>query len=234
MKATALLLSLVAAGSVAQAGNPPIVVPADVSVGFTAQQSTELVPGQSINFTLSVTNHGPEPVDRLALFSTTFVDEFDIHDASTDCQNLVTAVGDGEGFYYLFLWFPTDQGTLAVGETLSCQLRLVLTSQAPAVFPFGFFIPLDGFVDINPDNDSVTVYLRRAAAPIPSQSPLMLLLLATLLTAAGSLRLRSLGMDRFHTGIADQSENARVIGETAHATAQYRASLGRIFADGFE
>ncbi|HET6546727.1 MAG TPA: hypothetical protein VFG55_08290 [Rhodanobacteraceae bacterium] len=38
----------------------------------------------------------------------------------------------------------------------------------------------------------------------------------------------------FHTGILDQRENARIIAETAHTTAQYRASLGRIFADGFE
>ncbi|MGA9421141.1 MAG: M12 family metallo-peptidase [Rhodanobacteraceae bacterium] len=40
--------------------------------------------------------------------------------------------------------------------------------------------------------------------------------------------------DRFHTGIADHRENARVIAEFAHTTAQYRASIGRIFADGFE
>jgi hypothetical protein len=38
----------------------------------------------------------------------------------------------------------------------------------------------------------------------------------------------------FHTGILNERENARMIAETAHATAQYRASLGRIFADGFE
>ncbi len=41
-------------------------------------------------------------------------------------------------------------------------------------------------------------------------------------------------VDWFHTGIANQRENARVIAEFDHTTAQYRASLGRIFADGFE
>lgn len=41
-------------------------------------------------------------------------------------------------------------------------------------------------------------------------------------------------VDIFHTGIQDMQENARVIQEFAPATAQYRASLGRIFADGFE
>ncbi len=38
----------------------------------------------------------------------------------------------------------------------------------------------------------------------------------------------------FRTGIANQRENARVIAEFAPATAQYRPSIGRIFADGFE
>ena len=41
-------------------------------------------------------------------------------------------------------------------------------------------------------------------------------------------------IDWFHTGQADVSENARVITYSAPVTAQYRLSLGRIFADGFE
>lgn len=40
--------------------------------------------------------------------------------------------------------------------------------------------------------------------------------------------------DWFHTGIANQQENARLIAEIAPIQAQYRASVGRIFADGFE
>jgi hypothetical protein len=38
----------------------------------------------------------------------------------------------------------------------------------------------------------------------------------------------------FRTGVTDQQENARVIAEFAHVTAQYRAGIDRIFADGFE
>ena len=41
-------------------------------------------------------------------------------------------------------------------------------------------------------------------------------------------------VDTIRTGLPNTRENARVIAETAPATAQYRASLGRIFADNFE
>ncbi len=38
----------------------------------------------------------------------------------------------------------------------------------------------------------------------------------------------------FHTGLANQRENARIIGQYAPATAQYRVGLDIIFANGFE
>jgi len=41
-------------------------------------------------------------------------------------------------------------------------------------------------------------------------------------------------VDWFHTGIAGQQENAKTIKDYASAAAQYRASVGRIFYDGFE
>jgi hypothetical protein len=41
-------------------------------------------------------------------------------------------------------------------------------------------------------------------------------------------------VDWFRTGVANDQENYRVITDVAPVTAQYCASLGRIFADGFE
>ena len=38
----------------------------------------------------------------------------------------------------------------------------------------------------------------------------------------------------FRAGVLDQEENYRVIGDTFPTAVQYRASVGRIFADGFE
>lgn len=41
--------------------------------------------------------------------------------------------------------------------------------------------------------------------------------------------------DWFHTGLADQHENARTIADYGPAyTAQYQLSVGRIFYDGFD
>ncbi|HET6546728.1 MAG TPA: hypothetical protein VFG55_08295 [Rhodanobacteraceae bacterium] len=182
--------ALLFAAADVRAGSVP--VPSDVSVDFSAEPDTGLVTGQSIYFTLSVTNHGPEPVSEAALVSTPFVNEFDGHDASTNCQNLITSVVDGQAYYYLLLWYLTDQGVLAVGETRSCQIRLVATSHMPAVFLFGFST-LDP--DINPSNDSATVTLRRAAvpiaAPIPVLSRTISLLLIALLLVTGVFGRRS-------------------------------------------
>jgi hypothetical protein len=41
-------------------------------------------------------------------------------------------------------------------------------------------------------------------------------------------------VDWFGTGVLDQQENYRVIVDFASATAQYRLSAGRLFADYFE
>lgn len=41
-------------------------------------------------------------------------------------------------------------------------------------------------------------------------------------------------VDDFKTGVANMEENARTINQYAPITAQYRASLGRIFYDGFQ
>ena len=38
----------------------------------------------------------------------------------------------------------------------------------------------------------------------------------------------------FHTGIPNQRDNARLLVEIAPTQAQYRPSVGRIFANGFE
>jgi hypothetical protein len=170
----------------ANAGSLP--APSDVAVGLTAQPRSSLVTGQSVYFTLSVTNHGPEPVDDLVLLSTAFVDEFDGYDVSTNCQNLVVSVADGEFYFYNYIWYVTLQRTLDVGENRSCSLRLVVTSHMPSVFQFGFSA-LDP--DINPDNDSAIVTLRRApapvATPVPALSRAMSCLLAVLLGAIGSV-----------------------------------------------
>jgi hypothetical protein len=41
-------------------------------------------------------------------------------------------------------------------------------------------------------------------------------------------------VDWFRTGKVNLAENSRIIDEFAEVTAQYRASLTRLFADGFE
>lgn len=167
----------------------PIDIPSDVSVGLTAVPSDYSLPGQTIVFTITAINHGPEPVTALLLISSDFIDEFDLSGGSPDCEGLGLLVSDGETFHYNYVWFPTDVGVFAVGETRICRINLPITANAPAVLPFSFGFP--GFVtDLDASNKTATVYLRRAAAastPVPTLSSMLLLLLAALLGAIGGV-----------------------------------------------
>ena len=69
-----ILLALISA-STSSADN--VIVPADISVHLSAQPDTRIVPGEPVVFTLTVVNHGPEPVNQLALISSDFYDQID-------------------------------------------------------------------------------------------------------------------------------------------------------------
>ncbi|MBK8124218.1 MAG: hypothetical protein IPK54_11825 [Dokdonella sp.] len=152
----------------------------DISVHLSAQPSTGLVPGQPIEFTLNITNHGPEPVNRVTLLSSDFYDQFDLDFGTTDCENFVVIITDGEVFHYNLVWYPADFVALEVGETRVCHFALALSSQAPPIWPFSFGLAtIDE--DINPANNVSTVILRRGDIPptaLPMISPIISLLLA--------------------------------------------------------
>jgi hypothetical protein len=179
--------------SFADAGAGDVVLPSDVSVALTAEPSTNLQSGQRVTFTISVTNHGPEPVDRLAIGSSPIYDELDVFTASSsDCEgDIILAVADLENtFYFLYTYYAAFQESpLAVGETRNCHLSLDFTEWAPSVFPVTF--AMSSFeTDIDPSNNSATVFLRRpiAVTSIPTLSPTWLVLLAGLLAAVGLMR----------------------------------------------
>jgi hypothetical protein len=174
-----------------------VVLPSDISVALTAVPSDNLQSGQRVNFTISVTNHGPEPVDRLAIASSPIYDELDVFTASSSgCDgDLILAVADLEDtFYFLYVYYAAFQELpLAVDETRSCYLSLDFTPWAPSIFPLTF--DMSAFDDLDPSNNSATVFLRRPvafAAPVPTLSPIWLGLLACLLMAiTGILRTQS-------------------------------------------
>lgn len=175
----------------AVAGTVP--VPADGSVGLTAEPTVGLMLGQPITFTMSATNHGPQPIESLGMLSSRFTDELDFSGASSDCQGLVLMVGDGKDFVdYAYYWSATFGVPIAVGETRTCHLTLTVGAGAPATWTFGFEIP-SIFVDLDPTNNSAFVTLRRGVVQptvVPTLSPLLLSLLAGLLALAGGVAQR--------------------------------------------
>jgi len=165
-------------------------IPADVSVRMTAAPTTGLVTGEPFVITLSVTNHGPDPVDFMVLISTDFQEEFDSSVASNDCSGLAVVVSDGKSYHYNFWWFPTSEGVLEVGATHVCHITLGLSPFAPDIFEFGFAIP-EFFEELDPSNNSASVTLRRVAAtqlPVLSPTSLLVLLIALILLGAWAAR----------------------------------------------
>jgi len=153
-------------------------------VDLTAEPDNNLESGQRITFTLSVTNHGPEPAAPVSLGSSPIYDELDVFSATADCgDDLGLAVVDlNDGFYYVYDWFPTQDSPLAVGETRYCYLNLEFTAWAPDTFALTFAMP-DFLVDLDSSNNSATVTLQRAAAvatAVPMLSPMSLVALAVL------------------------------------------------------
>jgi hypothetical protein len=167
-----------------------VVLQTDISVTLAAEPSVNLQSGQRIMFTISATNHGPEPVNGLPIRSSPIYDELDVFSGSAECDNnIVLAVVDLEDtFYFTFTWFAgLPESPLAVGETRICYLSLDFTPWAPPVFPFTFAMSVVD--DLNPSNNSATVYLRRPLAvdAVP-MSPAWLSLLAALLTLVATMR----------------------------------------------
>ena len=157
-----------------------VVIPSDLSVHLSAQPAVNIEPGEPIVFTLTITNHGPEPVNHVGFISSDFYDQIDLNFGGADCKGIVLSVADGETFHFNYSWYPTlFDGPLAVGESRTCHITLALTHQAPPIWSLGFSLRTF-FEDINPSNNAATVILRRGeAAPttVPSHSPLTLLLL---------------------------------------------------------
>ena len=161
-------------------------VPADISVHLSAEPSSGLVTGQPITLTMSVTNHGPNRANTLEISSSEFTNEFNLAMAHTDCQGLGLVVANGgSASYYYYTWWVTINNALEAGETRSCHLILPLSSSAPSIWTFSFYLPAF-FIDTNPANNASAVTLRRALGattpiPIPALSPIVLVLLVGLL-----------------------------------------------------
>jgi len=198
------LLSIAAAMGAAHSATTGNIVylPSDVSVSLTAEPAEGLESWDSVTFTVSVTNLGPEVVDRLTITSSFFVDELDLFTGSViACEGpLLAAVSDFIGGYeYWISWDPVNyldpaHLTLDVGETRTCQFSMPLTSAAPDAYPFSFRLSR-GLSDLDSSNDFAEVVLKRApsganATAVPALSLTSLGLLTGLLTLLGGARRR--------------------------------------------
>jgi hypothetical protein len=161
-------------------------IPSDISVQFLASPDTDLGTGQLIDFTLSATNLGPEAVQQEALFSSdVYLHELEFVKV-VSCANLAGVTGNGVGPPFFSLhWYLTLDKPLGVGETRTCTFRFSLGSAAPARYEFRFATS-GNYPDINPDNDSASVFLRRRVETIPLLSPFNRVLLALALAALAS------------------------------------------------
>jgi hypothetical protein len=200
VKRNFLLRYMLAVTTVALAGggvaHAQIAIPSDIGVTLSAAPNINLVTGQPIDVTISVTNYGPEPAPQIGVVSSTFVNEFGQFVTNpSECFLFVTVVDAVPTAYYYINWdvanvlgVPGSQ-PLNVGETRTCHFQFALTSSAPALVRFSFLLS-SFFSDVNPNNDSATVILQRAPHPIPTLSSPSLLLLAGFLVLGAAAVIR--------------------------------------------
>lgn len=173
---------------------PADFIPTDLAVQFSAEPTDGIESGQTIHFTLSVSNNGPEPANSFILLSSDFVSEFILDNATADCEAFLVQVTDGETFHYNLSWYPAFFETLDVGETHTCNFTLALSQQAPSVLPFSFGLEQYD-TDLNPANNTQTVLLRRGTQPtiLPTVSSIALVLLGIGMLVCAGLALRARG-----------------------------------------
>lgn len=170
----------------ASIGAGTVTLLSDISIDLTAEPPSELQPGQEITFTITVTNHGPEPVDRVILGSSAIREELDVYSTSSNCDNtLALSVVDlVDGYYFQYDWLAASPSSpLAAGAKRSCSFSLVYLDGAPDLFPVSFGYP-NWLFDLNNDNNSAVITLGRGTVDVepialPLLSPGWLLLLAT-------------------------------------------------------
>jgi uncharacterized repeat protein (TIGR01451 family) len=167
----------------------PVPLFTDVSVTMTATPAANLVPGQQVQFTVTVTNLGPVPIQQpIAITSSNIVGDV-LSNGSSDCGILpiVVDLRTGGSYYYL-LWEVFGQSeapNFAVGDSVSCHISESITPQTPPIFDFS--MGLDPYwSDIDPSNNSATVALQPAPIPTPALSTWALLLLTGLVVLAGA------------------------------------------------
>jgi Domain of unknown function DUF11 len=185
----ALSLAIVATSGVAGEGE----LPGDVSVALSATPRVNLVPGQRVEFTVTVTNLGPAEIAQPFLLSSSMiVDELDTgYTESSDCV-VITEVVDlrNGGSYYLLNWevigLPPDVQTLEVGGSVTCRFSEAVTSAFPPNFLFGMSLATL-WTDPNPNNNSVSVLLQRAPIAAPAMTVWALLVLAGSLMLTGAI-----------------------------------------------
>ena len=175
-------------GGVAHAQFPILT---DIGVTLTATPTSNLVPGQFVDFTLTVTNYGPQATSLLVLDSSHFTNEIAQFVTNPSECYLVATIADAVEPYAYISWYVAGlpgQTDFLVGETLTCHFQFALSAQAPASWPFTFSVSTFD-PDINSANDVGTVTLRRAVAavsatPVPVLSPATWFLLVVLLAAS--------------------------------------------------
>jgi hypothetical protein len=149
-----------------------VTVPADIKVTLTANQTDHLVPGQPIHASLTITNLGPNPVQNLIVQSAPVVNEYEI--AAIDCNHFFLVVHElnNGGYFYQEVWFAVgainSQTTqLDVGQSLTCNITLSLTTAAPLSYTFSFGLPTD-YIDVNPSNDVGSVVFQHDVPTVPA------------------------------------------------------------------
>lgn len=186
----AALCLVLASITSAHAQNGNIHVDADIGVTLSASPTSNLVPGQTVDLSLTATNYGPGVADVLTLQSSDILASLQFVHGSSDCGIVPVTFADDQGR-------PTSQVLrwnavigppyFNAGDTVHCHLQALVLPTAPKQFTLSVGIPF--LTDLNSANDTASVAFTLSASAgaagvpgLPLGSRLLLIALIVTLT----------------------------------------------------
>jgi len=191
----AALMLIASAGASGQNGN--IQVNADVAVTLSATPNTDLVPGQVVDVTATVSNNGPGDADVLSMRTSDILPLLQFVYGSSDCSvHTLTYVNDQDvPFAGILQWdeFNVDPPFFGPGRTIQCHFKVIVLPTAPNRFAVTLGVPFINDIDATNDTSILVMTLRPKAelATVPALTYFDRYFLIVLVAAAAVLKWRT-------------------------------------------
>jgi len=132
----------------------------DVQVELSADNTRNLKTGDTIAFTMTVTNNGPQTLGYFSITGPEVFTEFYQPGTNWNYCAMLTDTGDSDfGPFWLLVWFPsglTLDNPVVPGDVRTCHFSLTVAPGLPTQYLFAVGLATY-FTDTNSENNTATV-----------------------------------------------------------------------------